>query len=310
MAQRSQMYYAYFRFYVDEATIEAGLNSYCTEWEHMFEVGYNYKEYKCFVDNLGGFEHFVGDMRGYISQTRETGFLDGSPSDSVFDQSLLMGAERIFVDDVELLNGYAPSTRLVFRKITAEDAGVAHKIKFTCGNDQTIEHPIMYVLDSTQTEIIDQVAAGIVDTSDVDGYTMMVEASKQLSIGSQYSLSYGTVTDFDLAFNRSYNDFMKITTPHFDTTTAYLIIDFGATFTNISIDLYNYKDDGANGNTITSIHYSDNPAGGWTLLGTTGLVDGHFKYHAVGLSARYVRITSQPSANWRTRTDIYRLMCS
>lgn len=309
MSQEENLVYAYFRFYADDEAIRTGLNKFCTEYSVMQEVGYNYKEYKCFADNAGGLIEWVGSVGGYLSYTRETGFMDGSPSDGVFDQSLLMGVERSFLDDVIMLNGYNADTRFIFRKITAQDSGIAHKVKFNCGVNQKVNHPVMYTLDSSQVEILKQTSDGFTDNSDVDSYEIMVETDKALLVGSEYSLDDGTVTDFDNMFNRDADDYCSILTSGAQNTYARLILDFGA-FNNLYVKLFNHYN-GATNYSNTRIEGSNSPVGGWITIGYTGDNDGTFTYQSLNTSYRYVRISVQRLGAFTAgRSDIYVLMCS
>ena len=308
MAQRSQMVYCYFRFYVDTSNIESGLNQFCTSWEKMFEVGYNYIEYKCFVDNLGGLEHWVGDMQGYVSMTREVGFIDGSPSDAIFDQSLLMGSERVITDNILMLNGYKEGTKFHFRKISAQDAGIAHKVSFTCGAIQKIVHPVMYTLDHTQIEVIVQSEAGFVDNSDVDTYDVMVDAStKLLDAGTKVSHT-GNLTNFENMFTGDLDDYAQLITtcPRDEADT--IIVDMGATFSCVGVIVYNqYSGDHFSD---TYIDYSKESGGGWVNFGHTGDTTGIFDYRVSKISGRYIRIRVYKHSGLPGLGRVHALMCS
>lgn len=308
MAQRSLMYYAYFRFYIDPDDIESGLTQFCTEWEHMYAVGYNYREYKCFVDNLGGFEHWVGDMQGYISPAREVGFIDGSPSDNVFDQSLLMGKERTFTDNIILLNGYKTNTKFIFRKITAKDAGTANKVSFKNSVSQKITHPVMYTLDATQIEIINQTVSGFVDNSTVSEYEVMVESSTSLNVGAQDSVSGGAVTDISNAFDRDDETFAKWSLSG-DSTQHDWIIDM-QDFTNMGIDIQIMYSEGAPQSKGYCTVYHSKDKISWTMIGDLNFSNARKQYSGVGLDARYVKIHRSNLSNWPTIIRLYRLMCS
>lgn len=305
------MWYVYFRFYIDEDDIKNGLNSYCTSWENMYPVGYNYQEYKCFVDNVGGFEHWAGDLSGYISQTRETGFLDGSPSDAVFDQTMLMGSGRLMLDKntINLLNGYPTNTKFLFRKIIANDAGIAHKINMAFGGLQNILHPVMYTLDTNKIEIIKQVASGVVDSSDVTSYSTTIDVSAAIHRPAIHENNDMTLTNPNDMFDTDVSTFTQIDS----TLGGYsdIIFDCGKNKQNISIYFHNYKG-GAYYNTVFIYHSLD--AVSWTLLDNApNDSDASYCFSARGLDFRYVKIhfyTYADHVDYKSRVKVYELIVS
>lgn len=310
MTQRSQMFYAYFRFYIDEDDIEAGLEQYCSEWEHMFEVGYNYKEYKCFADDIGGFEHWVGDMQGYISPTREIGFMDASPGDSVYDSSLLMGKQKITETNIIYMNAVKQGIKIIFRKITAQDAGVANKIKFESGVS-AISHPVMYTFDSSQMEIL-KPAANIIDSSDVDSYEYVVDIGVDWIPHSDATVDScdGTYTDFANMIDggrTTYGQYNAVA----GNTYKHMIIDIGKTFSAIAIHAENIDDSSANPSTSIVAVSADKIT--WYNLGAdSGAVNGVFiRGENDNGDLRYVRLSTKGSAVARSgKVRLYQILIS
>ena len=221
MAQKSNMLYSYFRFYVDTDDIELGLNQFCTSWEKMYEVGYNYIEYKCFVDNFGGFDHWVGDMQGYTSLSREVGFIDGSPSDTVYDAGLLMGAKRIITNHIEILHAVPPPLSIIIRKLSAT-ATEAGKIDIVLSEQDQIFHPFYAAYDESKIERYTY--SGEIINDSADPYKMTMDLSKNNFVVPNIDSSPG-ITDPEKCLdglNNTYAIFEDQLMSH------YIIFDLGA----------------------------------------------------------------------------------
>jgi hypothetical protein len=237
MVVPSNLFYCYFRFYIDDSDIESGLNQYCKEWSKISTpIGYNYKEYRIYSDNPGGLAAWCNEIGGYITINRETGFMDAAPSDAIYDSSLVMGKTKLTSDKFVLLNSVKRGLPIYLRKITAQDAGITHKIKITSG-ESVITHPVMYTFDSSQIETLTPYE-DILDESDVDTYEYTADLPvKWLSGGVLHSIQ-GTVTDLDKMLDKNKNTYGQFNAST-GNTWKYLVIDMQQVFTAIAVKAYN-----------------------------------------------------------------------
>lgn len=302
------MWYTYFKFYTDETTIKAGLDQYCTEWENMYQIGYNYREYKCFVDNVGGFEHWVGDLGGYMMQTRETSFVDGSPSDGVFDQTLLMGTTRVIASQVEMLAGFGLDAVCYLRKLTAKDAGAAHEVNFKIGASQKVKHPVMYTFDSSQVEMF-KMTTEIIDSSDVDEYEIMVDVNRDYmtAVPTVYSNVGVTVADIGNMVDGDYSTYCRLTGAGSVAGQDIVIFDMGQECDSFGLYGHAYTT-GTNPYTKVKIYIS-NDLSGWTKVVDISAVDETYAAGKLAQKYRYLKFDFyQGGTVYNYKCDVFMLI--
>jgi hypothetical protein len=302
------MWYVYLRFYIDEDDITAGLDQYCTEWETMAAIGYNYKEYKCFVDNLGGFEHWVGDMSGYISQTREIGFIDGSPSDNVYDSSLLMGKMKLILPDLRFLHAFPTPANLFIRKIgaTHADSGL---YKYSLSASAELLHNFYVTLDSTMIEKFTY-SEEIEALGNCATQTTTVDINKALHALTVDSYSADT-DDEEKGVNNNFNNYAKIGAMN---GTRYIIYDLGAVrrLHNIVFKMEQVRNAGNPymyvETSVDKVSYTAYKSHG----GTANWVRNEFTYQNIDRDVRYIRVryVSNYDDAAATYIKIYALMCA
>lgn len=311
MVQKINLYYAYFRFFIDENEIADGLTKYCKDWTMISGIGYNYKEYKCYTHNHGGLELWAGNMQGYITQNRESAFLDGAPSENVFDQTMLMGACRLLLnkDTFDLLDGFAKGAVFLFRKITSTDSGAAHEINISFGGLQTIEHPVMYTFDSTKIEKVKQVAEGHENSSTVDNFKVSVDINAEINNLDVYQNDNVIVTDHNKAFDCDINTYTLLESNIGGYSN--IVYDCGGVKNNVSTYFHNYN----GGYFYCNVYlYYSLDAVSWTLLDNTpSYADGYHCFSGRELEFRYLRFflqTQTSSPAYKSRVKLCELITS
>ena len=300
------MYYAYFRFYVSESQIEAGLEEYCTGWEHMAAIGYNYLEYKCYVDNLGGFEHWVGDMSGYISPTRETGFTDGSPSDSMYDATLLMGQSKIDLPDLRYLHTYKPPLDIIVRKINAIATDNA-TLKYTFGSNTSLVHSFFGAYDSSKIEKFNY--AGEINnlSTDVTSSDLSVDlsiASTDLSIDPS-----STASNPENSINGNFDNYATLTNGE----NIYYDLDGIKDIYNVCYKYYLVA--GGGSATYLTLYYGDSLGGAWTQIdddhiGHDGNKTAHkYTFRDLDVSGRFLKMHCEVAGSHNGHMKLYNLLC-
>lgn len=303
MPQAINLFYAYFRFYVDVESIEEGLDKYCKQFTSLAPVGYNYLEYKCYTNNPLGLEKWCGNMQGYLKTERDSGFIDGVQSDAVNDQTLLMGSFRYIGNSINALKGFPLGTRYIFRKIVAQDSGIDKKVNFSFGDSQKIIHPVMYTLDYDKMEIVKKREA-ITDSSTVDSYDISVDIDRKPVTGSIHSQEYLTITDYEKMYSGDSDTYTQLRCVSGDPD-GELILDMES-ITDIYISLYNHY--GSTGYASTRVYYSETPDN-WTQFANTGSNEGRFEYSVQEIEARYIRILVDKFGSGNTGvTYIYNLI--
>lgn len=269
----------------------------------MFAVGYNYMEYKCFVDNIGGFEHWVGDMSGYISQTRETGFLDGAPSDGIFDSTLLMANNRLVAttnNQILKLNSLPVGAKIIIRKYIATHDSTG-KIKINFSSNDIFEHPFYFTIDENRIEIYKKTDEAITTDFSVDTF----------SITFDY---IGRIPNYTIYSNLNAVDPEKIvdgddsTFGYVDGTGDNIVChDEGYNMEHIKIYVYSYVGSGA-GDGKSHISGS-NDGVNWTDVWEMGCIYGG-KYTLVDLvdfNYKYVKMWHEDEINPTAYTRFYYL---
>lgn len=309
MVQRINLYYVYYRFFLEEARISAVLTKYCKEWVKISSVGYNYKEYKCYTNNAGGLETAVGETGGYLKIDREVGFIDGSPSDGVFDQTLIMGAKRLILDDIDILSGFRPGTGFIFRKITGKDGGIDHNISIAFGNNQKISHPVMYTIDSTQVEMVVATDVGITDSSTVDEYEMFVDVGISPNPLNLDATDHLTLTDPEHMLDCDLDTYAKLECATGDPD-GRIVLASASVFTNVAIKLTSYAY-GTHGSAFARVYHSMDGST-WSHFGTgaSGVTD-TYTFTATGIEAKYVQVVVDKYGSGNAgRVDVFEVIAT
>lgn len=287
MVQKINLCYAYFRFFIDEDSISEGLNKYCKEWTKISGIGYNYKEYRCYTVNPGGMDTWAGKIQGYITPDRESAFLDGAPSSSVIDQTIIMGKTRIMAEnEVEMLAAYGEDALCYFRKITACDSGTSHKVSFKSGSFQKINHPVMYTLDSSVVELIKTGSDGIVDMSDVDNYEIMVDIDKNCNTETPTVIEHPGVTVLNIQnmMNTDGDTCCTMSGQGSSSGSDYVIIDMLKSYNNVGI----YGCNQPVGQTRVYI-YTSTDGIDWVHIFNTGIMEGTWSLSKLNTPFRYIK---------------------